>query len=74
MGLSERWYFQQDNDAKQTAVIVKQWLLYNVPQQLHSKPQSPDLKPIENDDELDSRVWKRITSNKQDLKSALMDE
>lgn len=69
MGLSGSWVFQQDNDPKHTAAIVKEWLLYNVPKQLHSPPQSPDLNPIEN-------LWVRKTTikSKQDLKNALIRE
>ena len=29
LGLGVRFIFQQDNDAKHTAEIVKQWLLYS---------------------------------------------
>ncbi|GFT07886.1 hypothetical protein TNCV_1214571 [Trichonephila clavipes] len=36
-----------DNDPKQTAEVVKLWLLYNVPNQLHMAPQSSDLNPAE---------------------------
>ncbi|GFU35259.1 hypothetical protein TNCV_1232201 [Trichonephila clavipes] len=35
------------NDPQHTAEIVKLWLLYNVPNQLHMAPQSSDLNPIE---------------------------
>lgn len=45
--LHNRWIFQQDNDPKHTARTVKEWLLYNVPKQLHSPPQSSDLNPID---------------------------
>lgn len=75
LGLTAGWYFQQDNDPKHTAGVVKEWLLYNVPHQLHSPPQSPDLNPIENLwDELDRRIRKRTIKNKQDLKNALLEE
>ena len=47
LGLENDYYFQQDNDPKHTADIVKLWILYNVPKQLRTPPQSPDLNPIE---------------------------
>lgn len=30
-----------------TACVVKEWLLYNMPYQLQTPPQYPDLNPIE---------------------------
>lgn len=64
LGLSSNWIFQQDNDPKHTAQIVREWLLYNVPKQLHSPPQSPDINPIENLwDYLDERVRKNKISS-----------
>ncbi|GFX55116.1 transposable element Tcb1 transposase [Trichonephila clavipes] len=47
LGLGESFRFQHDNDPKHTAEIVKLWLLYNVPNQLHMAPQSSDLNPTE---------------------------
>ncbi|GFW87788.1 transposable element Tcb1 transposase [Trichonephila clavipes] len=47
LGLESSFSFQHDNDPKHTAEIVKLWLLYNVPNQLHTPPQSSDLNPIE---------------------------
>ena len=41
------FYFQQDNDSKHTARIVKNWLLYNTRHMLKTPPQSPNLKSIE---------------------------
>ena len=34
LGLDQSWIFQQDNDSKYTAIIVKEWLLYCTPKQL----------------------------------------
>ncbi|GFU77030.1 histone-lysine N-methyltransferase SETMAR [Trichonephila clavipes] len=47
LGLGSSFRFQYDNDPKHNAEVVKFWLLYNVPNQLHTLPQSPDLNPVE---------------------------
>ncbi|GFU08023.1 hypothetical protein TNCV_1527631 [Trichonephila clavipes] len=47
LGLGYSFRFQHDNDPKRTAQIVKLWLLYNVPNQLHTTPRSSDLNPAE---------------------------
>lgn len=36
LGLNNDYYFQQDNEPKHTADIVKLWILYNVPKQLQT--------------------------------------
>ncbi|GFU52727.1 transposable element Tcb2 transposase [Trichonephila clavipes] len=47
VGPSASGQHKHDNDPKHTAEMVKLWLLYNVPNQLHMDPQSSDLNPIE---------------------------
>lgn len=47
LGLENSFYFQHDNDPKHTAMITKEWLLYNARRRLLTPPQSPDLNPIE---------------------------
>lgn len=75
LGMGNDWIFQQDQDPKHTAGVVKEWLLYNTPRQLHSPSQSSDLNPIENLwDELDRSIRKRQIKSKDDLKKALLEE
>ncbi|GFS99637.1 transposable element Tcb1 transposase [Trichonephila clavipes] len=62
-------------DPKPTAEIVKLWSLYNVPNQLHTHPQSPDLNPVEHLwDLLECKIRQHNISSKDMLKSVLKDE
>ena len=75
LGIKETFRFQQDNDPKHTAHRTREWLLYNVPKQLPTPPQSPDVNPIENLWHiLDLEIRKRKIKNKNDLKKALLEE
>lgn len=71
--LPERYYFQQDNDPKHTAHIVQEWLHLNVPNQLHTPPQSPDLNPIEHLwDEMGRQLSKEAVTSKTMLKQKIL--
>ncbi|GFS51111.1 transposable element Tcb2 transposase [Trichonephila clavipes] len=75
LGLGLSFRFQHDNDPKHTAEIVKLCLLYNVPNQPHTPPQSPDLNPIEHLwDLLETKIRQHNISSKDMLKSVLKDE
>lgn len=75
LGLENEFIFQQDNDPKHTAHNTKNWLLYNVPQQLHTPPQSPDLNPIEHLwSILENAIRKRQASNRAEFIEILQQE
>lgn len=75
MGISEDFYFQQDNDPKHVAHVVKMWLIHKVPHLLVTPPQSPDLNPIEHLwDHLDKRLRKHVITSKPQLKALLLTE
>lgn len=75
LGLGDRFYFQQDNDPKHTANIVRMWIIHHVPHILPTPPQSPDMNPIEHLwDELGRRVQKRHITSKTQLKEVLLQE
>jgi hypothetical protein len=47
LSLRSSFIFKQDNVLKHTGKRVKEWLIHNVPQQLHTPPQLPDMNLIE---------------------------
>ncbi|GFV53416.1 transposable element Tcb1 transposase [Trichonephila clavipes] len=75
LGLRYSFRFQHDNDPKHTAGIVKLWLLYNVPNQLHMALQLSDLNPTKLLlDLLELRICQHNVSVKNMLKSVLKDQ
>jgi transposase len=76
LGLKRSWIFQQDNDPKHTAKIVKAYLDKKYKNRVLPWPaQSPDLNPIEHLwDELGRRLRKHKITNKADLKEKILDE
>ncbi len=75
LGLPNVFCFQQDNDPKHTAELVRLWLLYNATKQLHSPPQSPDLNPIEHLWALlERRIRTHTITSKEMLKTVILDE
>ncbi|GFU95337.1 transposable element Tcb1 transposase [Trichonephila clavipes] len=75
LGLDGSYTLQQDNDTKDTARVVRKWLLYNVREQVKTIPQSPDLNSIEHLwNYLDRQIRKQEIKTKNDLKKALLEE
>lgn len=75
LGIEDSFHFYQDNDPKHTALIVKEWLLYNCPRVIKTPPQSPDLNIIENLwQKLETEIRKHDISSKNDLKMVLLEE
>lgn len=75
LGIKDTFRFYQDNDPKHTSGIVQTWLIYNCPHVMKPPAQSPDLNVIENLwSILDTKIRERHISNKNDLKTALVEE
>lgn len=75
LNLQDTFVFQQDNDPKHTAIITREWLLYNVRRKLQTPPQSPDINIIENLwHQLDLQVRKHKITGKQRLREVLQEE
>ncbi|GFU71750.1 transposable element Tc1 transposase [Trichonephila clavipes] len=75
LGLGSNFIFQQDNNPKHTAFVVKEWLIYHCRNQLNTPPQSPDLNVIENLwSHLERAVQKHQITSKEQLKSVLQEE
>ncbi|GFV91239.1 transposable element Tcb1 transposase [Trichonephila clavipes] len=75
LGISNSYYFQQDNDPKHSAGITRMWLFYRVPRKLATPPRSPYLNPLENLwNSLDLKIRKRKISIKYALKQALIEK
>ncbi|GFT34175.1 transposable element Tc1 transposase [Trichonephila clavipes] len=75
LGLGSNFIFQQDNDPKHAAFVVKEWLLYHCRNQLNTPPQSPNLNVIENLwSHLERAVQKHQITSKEQLKSVLQEE
>ena len=73
MGMNTQWIFQQDNDPKHTAAIVKNWLDRKRVRRLNWPSFSPDLNPIEHLwDEVERRMKKEQPKNQRELKECLL--
>ncbi len=73
--LGRRFTFQQDNDPKHTAKIMKEWLHNNTVTVLEWPSQSPDLNPIEHLwRDLKMAVHQRLPSNLTELERICKEE
>ncbi|GBN27252.1 hypothetical protein AVEN_109189-1 [Araneus ventricosus] len=75
LSLRSNSIFQQDNDLKHTAEIVKLRFLYKYQMRLYTPLQSPDLNVIENlRSKLEISAQKHSIRNKEHLKTVLQEE
>ena len=73
LGIKE--HFGSSKIMIQSTQPIREWLLHNVPKQLPTPTQSPDVNPIENLWHiLDLKIRIRKIRNKNDLKKALLEE
>jgi len=67
--MAENWIFQQDNDPKHTAKVVRKWFEDNQVTVLEWPAQSPDLNPIEHLwNDLKKRLPKHKITNEDQLR------
>ena len=75
LGLIGSFAFQQDNDCKHTAHIVREYFLYNTSKQLNTLPESPDLNPLEHLWEyLENNISSHVSTSKDTLKAILLEK
>lgn len=75
LGINETFRFYQDNDPKHKSAIVQAWMTWSCPHVVNPPAQSPDLNVIENLWAiLDLAIRKRSISNRNELKTALLEE
>jgi hypothetical protein len=76
LGLADEFHFQQDNDPKHTARIVKEFLASQPRFKVMQWPaQSPDLNPIEHLwEEVGRRLKKHMIRNAAELREKIVEE
>lgn len=75
LGIKDTFIFSQDNDPKHTAENTRLYLLYKAKRQIKTPAQSPDINPIEHLwAHLETQIRKRTIRNREELKTALLEE